>query len=827
MMQTIKENEELQFNFSLSGSDGVPACSRLLVVSNCLPVCSTEDGITYHPTKLAGIAPAIQNLKTSGVVHDFLFIGHAPPHTSEEEKAATKLTELGCVRVSTPQDLFDSFYGGFCKSCLWPLLHYRLHYVKHNLKWFESYVKVNEIFADTILAQCKPGDIIWIHDYHLMLLPALLRERLPRGVPIGFFFHVPFPSSELFRVLPNRTELLMGVLGSDLIGFQTFEYVRHFESSVSRLLGAECDPRGIESPESGGHFVRVEVFPGGIDFDTFDNITNGGTITDRYEHLKTLFKDKHVMVSRDRVDEIEGVGLKLHALETFIKKYPQWKGKVVLFQIYEPQEYELESEDTKSLQRDINETVGRLNGVFGAVDYVPIEYVNKRLTLEEICALYSVAQVALITPIRDGLNLVSHEYVACQKSENPGVLILSEFTGAARCLSGARLVNPFDTNDFAEAMNEALTLAEEDRSAKHDYDFEYIRTNTSTVWAKHFFDELKVSVSQLINAAPVPLIDIDMVACAYSRSTQDRLFFLDYDGTLSPMAKHPKLAVPSAQVMETLEKLTKNPRNKVFVISGRNCTSLESWLGHLDIGLAGEHGAFFKRAGSKDWEQIAPKEETSWRQSIVSVMEDFADRTPGSFVELKQINVAWHYRNSDPEYGNFQARELTHELQAVACKFPVEIIRGKKCIEVKPQGVNKGEIVRKILEENPNVDFVFCIGDDKTDEDMFAQFVDASRITHFTCCVMTDTKRNTQAKYWLESYNDVVDILSEIVLIDTKLSSAASTANRLFPPMSFRQFRRNSLLSLGAKSRDKKKYTPTGLLGSCGIVQQSAQALQE
>lgn len=821
-MEVLSQSCESDLFSSLSRSSA-PLCSRLIIVANSLPVRKLEDAIGYHPTKLAGIVPAVQQLKSSGAIKDFLFIGNTPCFVKPHNIAQLKY--LSCIPVTIPKNTFDSYYAGYCKSSLWPLLHYRLHLVKHNAKCFEAYVQVNQAFADVILSHCKEGDVIWIHDYHFLLLPNLLREKIPRGVPIGFFFHVPFPSSELFRVLPNRTELLNGVLGSDLIGFQTFEYVRHFESTVSRLIGAECMPRGIEAPGS-GHFVRINVFPGGIDFKTFEHIASEPKVKDRIDQLTPLFKDKLVIVSRDRVNEIEGVPIKLHVIEKLFQKYPQWKGKIVYFQIYEPIELEYESEESKTLSKEVNEIVGRLNGVFGTVDYVPIEYVHKNLEFEEICALYCVADVGLMTPIRDGLNLVSHEYVACQNSRSPGVLILSEFTGAARCLAGARLVNPFDTNDFVEAVNEALTLSEEDRIVKHEYNYDYVRGNTSTDWGKVFFDELCLSITDLINHPSVPLLDIDMVGCAYARSTKDRLFLLDYDGTLSPMARLPKLANPSAEVVNILTKLSKNPRNKVYIISGRDTVSLETWLGHLDVGLSCEHGAFFRLPGAKDWQKMVDEQEheNHWRQSIISIMEDFADRTPGSFVEMKQVNIAWHFRNSDPEYGDFQARELVMELQAIANKYPVDIIRGKKTIEVKLQSASKGKIVQHIL-ERVDADFVFCAGDDKTDEEMFVNFTAASNSTHFTCCVMTDAKRITQAKYFVETFQDVVDTLSELMNMDEKADTKIN--NKFLAPVG-RQLRRNSLLGFGASSlRDKKKkYTPTSLLGSCGIVQQ-AQHLQE
>eukprot|EP01111_Echinosteliopsis_oligospora_P016196 TRINITY_DN6639_c1_g1_i4.p1 TRINITY_DN6639_c1_g1~~TRINITY_DN6639_c1_g1_i4.p1 ORF type:complete len:501 (+),score=149.66 TRINITY_DN6639_c1_g1_i4:82-1584(+) len=384
--------------------------NRLLIVSLNNPVSRNSLGeLVYNTTKLAGITSAVTALQASGEINGYMFIGAENPSHKKDE-----LSKLSCVSVPIPSDVMELYYQGYCKSSLWPLLHYRLQSVKHDSRWFEAYNTANSLFADAILAHCRPGDMVWIHDYHLMMLPAILRDKLPTDTSLGFFFHVPFVSSELFRILPNRTELLRGVLGADLIGFQAFEYIRHFHSTVSRLLGVDCTANGVETPSDIGHFVRVSVFPAGVDTDGFRRLLGLDSVQSRISQLRQTFKGYQVIIGKDRVDEIEGVPLKLQAFEMFLKQNPVWKGKVILLQLYEPPEPGKSQDDKIALQRVVNETVGRINGAYGSIDYVPVHYINKKLDIEEICAMFSIADVALITPMRDGMNLISHEFTACQ-----------------------------------------------------------------------------------------------------------------------------------------------------------------------------------------------------------------------------------------------------------------------------------------------------------------------------------------------------------------------------------------------------------------------------
>jgi len=710
------------------------------------------------------VESALSTLLHKKEIADYLWIGW--PHCeadNEEEKLliekAIKEHSPHFEPVFLDEKLIDNYYKGYCKNSLWSLLHYQLNFVKLDVEWWQAYIQVNQIFADRIAKIYKPGDIVWIHDYHLMILPEMLRRVLPIDAPIGFFFHAPFPSYELFRILPNRIEMLKGILGSNLIGFQSFEYLRHFRSSCARLLDLEVHPKGLELVQGRRtHFTKLQVYPIGVDYSDFIVNLNQPLVTSRIKKLKEIFKGKRVIVARDRLDQIEGVPRKLEVIEHLFETHPEYLGKLVFIQIYEPTvEEEDETDEQKLLHKTVNEMVGRINGKYGKLNFNPIEYINRKVSYDELSALYKLADIALITPIRDGMNLTSHEYVVCQK-DSYGVLILSEFTGAARCLGGSIIVNPFSKKEILNAIIEALNMKIEDKKLKHQINYNYVLANTSGFWGKRFLCDLNETIQQdCNNNKKVPCADTEKIKENFKLSTK-RLLLLDYDGTLTPLVKHPYLALPAKQLTDSLTALSQDPRNEVYVISGRDRPSLEKWLGYIPIGLSCEHGVFIRHPHDQKWFET-PKSEIAWKDTVMNIMQDFEDRTPGSFVEVKTINLTWHYRNADPDFGQFQARELIAQLHSVANKYPLDILSGKKAIEVKPVGINKGEIV-KLLLARCDPEFVLCIGDDKTDEDMFKVLID--RPDAFSVRVTQDNKEPTKAKSTLEDTKEVLNLLTQL-----------------------------------------------------------------
>ncbi|KAF9416520.1 threalose-6-phosphate phosphatase [Podila epigama] len=601
-------------------------------------------------------------------------------------------------------------YEGYCKKVLWPLFHYVLWDKatdgREERQNWEDYVFVNQKFADAIVEQYKTGDIIWIHDYHLLLIPHMLRQVLP-GAAIGFFFHAPFCSSEIFRALPKRVQILNGLLGSSQIGFQTYSYARHFISCCTRVNGYESTPRGVDAK---GSTVWVGTFPIGIDAERVERQRKAPGVLPKIDAIRNLYKDKRIIVGRDKLDPVKGVQQKLQAFEKFLITYPEMQGQVVLIQVTSPSLVE-----NPKLEAKIAEMVASINGTFGSLDFTPVHYYHQHIDRDEYYALLSIADVGLITPTRDGMNTTSLEYVMCQQEQH-GPLILSEFTGTAGSLGGALMVNPWDYLGVAKAINDALNLTKEDKAARHKF------------WAKSFISELMLNVSNWDQSAPTPRLDQSIIVQKY-KAARKRLLMFDYDasGTLTPIRKTPGAAVPQMHMLKALTALAQDPANIVWVISGRDQKMLEEWLGTVEnLGFSAEHGSFMRQPGSKKWTNLTESLDMSWKNEVIEIFTYYTERTQGSFIEHKRSSLTWHYRMADPEFGAFQAKECQNHLEnAVLSKLAVEILVGKKNLEVRPTTINKGEIVKRLLNQHPDVEFVLCAGDDKTDEDMFRALASA------------------------------------------------------------------------------------------------------
>ncbi|GJJ73482.1 trehalose 6-phosphate synthase/phosphatase [Entomortierella parvispora] len=676
--------------------------------------------------------------------------GYVVPSKNLTEKNKTNLREkLWEKEKVVPIFLEDSraagHYEGYCKTVLWPLFHYILWDEatdgRIEKKNWDDYVFVNQQFADAIVEQYQPGDIVWIHDYHLLLVPHLLRQKLP-GAAIGVFIHAPFPSSEIFRCLPKRVEVLNGLLGANQIGFQTYSYARHFISCCTRVNGYESTPRGVDAM---GSTVWVGTFPIGIDAERVERQRKAPGVLPKMDAIRKTYKGKHIIVGRDKLDLVKGVQQKLRAFEKFLNDYPEMQGKVVLIQVTSPPLVE-----NPKLEAKIAELVAHINGTYGSLNFTPVHHYHQHIDRDEYYALLSVADIGLITSVRDGMNTTSLEYIMCQ-NENHGPLILSEFTGTAGSLGGALMVNPWDYQGVARVIYEALNLSEEDRAARHAQLHEHVVTHTAQFWAKNFIQELILNVGTWDQSTPTPYLDLPVIAEKY-RNAKKRLLMFDYDGTLTPIRKTPGAAVPQEHMLKALTALASDPNNVVWIISGRDQKVLEEWLGDVEnLGFSAEHGSFMRQPGSKKWMNLTESLDMSWKNDVIEIFTYYSERTQGSFIEHKRSSLTWHYRMADPEFGAFQSRECQNHLEnAVLSKLPVEILVGKKNLEVRPTIVNKGEIVKRLLSQHPEVDFVLCAGDDKTDEDMFRALagVQAGGLTR------RDSIHNKAEKAIIEPYND-------------------------------------------------------------------------
>ncbi|KAJ3049258.1 threalose-6-phosphate phosphatase [Rhizophlyctis rosea] len=676
---------------------------------------------------------------------------------SSEMKQTLKLElwqEKRCIPVLLDDKKASGHYEGYCKDDLWPLFHYiqwdSSTTSANEAKYWQDYVDVNKSFADAIVDAYEPGDLIWIHDYHLLLVPALVRQALPHA-PTGFFLHTPFPSSELFRCLPKRKEILEGVLGSNLIGFQTYSYARHFISSCTRVLGLESSPKGVDY---GGSLVNVEIFPIGIDVGRVLERRKSPGVLEKMAAIREMYAGKKIIIGRDKLDHIKGVQHKLNAFEKFLTLYPQWQNQVVLIQVTSPPQRE-----SPKLESKVSELVSRINGSFGSLEFAPVHHYHQHLDQDEYFALLSVADLALITSVRDGMNTTSHEFVVCQQ-DNKAPLILSEFTGTAGSLSAAVLVNPWDYVGVAHAIADSFDMAADERANKHQQLYDHVTSNTAQFWARSFVKELRAVGSAGSGANQSPRLDTSLVVDRYVQA-EKRLFMFDYDGTLTAIRKTPGAAVPPPEMLKAMETLCRDPKNVVFVISGRDEACLEDWLGHIPgLGLSAEHGCFLKFPSGK-WINLSEDLDFSWKAEVGEIFNYYTERTQGSFVEHKRCAITWHYRLADPDYGLFQAKECQNHLEnAILSKLPIEILIGKKNLEVRPISINKGEIVKRLLQQHPDVGFVFCAGDDRTDEDMFKAVHKAAvaKDIDFTTTIGAATKK-THASWHVQSPDDVIAVM--------------------------------------------------------------------
>jgi len=686
---------------------------RLLIVSNRLPVTvRIEDGRLDVQRSPGGLATGLKgpHEKSGG-----LWIGwsglpeeDAGPHAEALQAALAALQLRG---VSLNRDEVERYYESFCNGVLWPVLHYFVGELPLEVSDFQLYEEVNRRFADAVVEAYRPGDTIWVHDYQLMLVPQLLRERLP-DAKIGFFLHIPFPSSEVFRTLPPREKLLQGLLGADLIGFHTASYMRNFTASALLLLGAGTE---VDRIPWQGRRVRLGVFPMGIDAGGFASLSQEPEVMAEAKELNGGGGVK-LLVGIDRLDYTKGIPRRLMAFERLLRDHPELREKVRLIQVAVPSRTNVEA--YQEFRESTDALIGRIHGAFATPRWVPIHYLFRSLTEREVVALYRAADVMLVTPIRDGMNLVAKEFVA-SRTDGDGVLVLSEFAGAANELGEAIQVNPFDVQSTADAIYRALHLPEEERRTRMRTLRKRVTSHDVQRWAARFLGQLAENPpeQEQRSLSPSPRSEITE-AVARCRGAERLTLLLDYDGTLMPFATLPELASPDPTLLDLLRALTERARTEVHVVSGRSRDTLESWLGHLPLGLHGEHGYWSRVAGGTEW-TTAHTASDEWRASVLSILEDYAARVPGALVEEKRTSVAWHYRLADPEYGAFQANELKVHLTATLANAPVEVLLGDKVIEVRPHGVHKGGIVSTVLSERAD-SLPVALGDDRTDEDLFA-----------------------------------------------------------------------------------------------------------
>ena len=644
--------------------------------------------------------------------------------------------------------VYDKFYNGFCNATLWPLFHYVPSFVEYDEKTFKCYEEVNRIFADKLLEFLQPNDVLWIHDYQLMLLPGMIREQRPDAT-IGFFLHIPFPSFEIFRLLhrPWKEKIVHGLLGADLVGFHTHEYVQHFLKTVQMVTGFDHQFRTISVDD---RIVKAELFPLGIDFEKFHNSAKIPKVAEVKEGIYQGFAGKKVIFSVDRLDYTKGITHRLSGFERFLEMYPEWKEKIVFILVVVPSRQIVTKYGER--RKMIEQQVGSLNGRFSTLKWQPIIYRYAQLSFAELCALYQASDLGLITPLRDGMNLVAKEYVACR--EEQGVLILSELAGAANELSEAVLVNPFDKTEVAQAILTGLTMPVAEQRTKIQILQKRLKEYTVLHWVNDFLKQLDEVKEDQKNRETRHITSSELKTIGEKFKRADRRhLFLDYDGTLVPYTRHPRLAIPDKDLLNLLTMLSSDTKTDATIISGRDSKTLDDWFHNLPVNLVAEHGAAIrKKDGSWRYEKEIDQ---SWKPIIRPTMELFTQRSPGAFIEEKNHTLAWHYRNVNPELGFIRSRELLDNLHHLLRNSPMQLIDGNKVIEVRMAGIDKGTVAKKMLEED-TYDFIMAVGDDKTDEDMFRALADKA----VTIKIGTG---HTNAHYNLSNYTEVISLLNKLL----------------------------------------------------------------
>lgn len=729
---------------------------RLIIVSNRLPfqLVKQENSFELRQSD-GGLVSALKSyFENAPGSFDFtstLWVGSAEfAETSWDKFGKQKLGELAYEvdPIFLDKKIYSKYYNGFCNATLWPLFHYFPSFVEFDNDTFQAYETVNQIFADKVLGILQPGDVVWVHDYQLMLLPALIRQQVPDAT-IGFFLHIPFPSFEVFRLLhrPWKEKIVHGLLGADLIGFHTHEYVQHFLKTVQMVKGFDYQFRSIFLTD---RIVKAEMFPLGIDYKKFHDSIELPEVIEEGKTIKSNFGNRKIIFSVDRLDYTKGITHRLSGFERFLELHPEWREQVVFVLVVVPSRQIVSKYNER--KKLIEEEIGRINGKYSTLGWQPIIYRYNNLSFTELCAMYNAADIGLITPLRDGMNLVAKEYVASRSDH--GVLILSELAGAANELSEAILVNPMDKEEVSQAIETALQMPEHIQQEKIHWLQQRLKDYTVVDWMNDFIHQLQETKVSQSSQETKYLSDkaVSIIGQRY-RSSRKRLLLLDYDGTLVPFSRHPSLAVPDQHLIDQLSQIAANPQTDVTIISGRDSRSLESWFGALPITLVSEHGAGVRMKG-EEWNYTSEIDQ-AWKPIIRPILEIFSQRSPGSFIEEKKHTLVWHYRNVEKELGFIRSRELLDNLHHMVRNSQLHIIDGNKVIEIRVSGVDKGSVAKRLMDES-DYDFVMAIGDDKTDEDMFRMLADSA----YTIKIGSG---HTLAQFFLKDQSEVLKLLKQFV----------------------------------------------------------------
>ncbi len=720
---------------------------RIIIVSNRLPVkiSNINGNKTFIPSE-GGLATGLSSVYKNS---NNLWIGWpgADIAIGEQQTVIEELNKQNLHPIFLSKKEIVNYYEGFSNEILWPLCHYFPSYITYNTEYWDYYHTVNKKFADSILSVATNDDVIWVHDYQLMLVPDMVRKVLP-DVSIGFFQHIPFPSFELFRALPWRKELLRGLLGADVIGFHTYDDVRHFLSSTNRIINVE----GISNElRVDNRLVTIDAFPMGIDYRKYSQLAEDKDVRQHERKIKKLADHKKLIISIDRLDYSKGIIQRLLAYQIFLEKYPEHRGKVTMLQLVVPSRDNVPK--YKELKEEMNRLISEINGKYGKLDWLPVRHFYRSFPEKLISALYRAADIALVTPLRDGMNLVSKEFVA-SKTDHKGILILSETAGASRELSDALIVNPNDIWSYADTISYALAMPEEKQKKRMLSMQQTVSRFNVFNWVNNFINKLQ-ETKQKQAALTTKLLKADSyekIKQVYNVSTR-RLIFLDYDGTLVPFKNQVNAAVPDSDLISLLKALADDVRNTIVLTSGRDYQTLQSWLGNVRLDIIAEHGAWYRDYG-KEWHNRKDLN-NDWRSAVYEIMDKYVSRTPGSSIEEKSYSLVWHYRKVEEGLGTLRTNELMQDVKHVISDHGLQMLQGDKVLEIKSLSVNKGTAAKRWLERG-DFDFIMAIGDDYTDEDTFRNMPAGA----YTIKVGNSI---SEANFFVSSYVDVRNLLTTLI----------------------------------------------------------------
>ena len=684
--------------------------AKLLLVSNRVPwTVSSEGGKGVLKPSSGGLATALAGTHARG---ETLWVGWPGDLNGLDAEGRTAvLEELRAHRVISVElssEEVERYYEGFSNGVLWPLFHYMLDKVRLDTDQdWDAYAAVNQRFAQAAAECAEPGDSVWVHDYQLMLVPRYLRELQP-DLRIGFFLHIPFPAYEVFRILPCRELLLQGVLASDLVGFHTPGYQAHFSNASRRILGAESREDGIDYE---GHHVALGDYAIGIDADTFSRTADSPTVTARVQEIRQGLGGRTLILGVDRLDYTKGIPQRLLAVERYLELHPEMRDSILYLQAAVPSRERVEA--YAQYRRQVDEVTGRINGLYGSPTRVPVHCLHRSIPFEELVALYRAADVMLVTPLRDGMNLVAKEFCAT-RTDDSGILILSEFAGASADLREAILVNPYDTGAIAEAMDTALRMPPGQARGRMRALRKRITTHDVHRWAETFVRDLQAQGPPphafAVHEAFLPSLLED------AADAERIALLLDYDGTLVPFTEQPQDAVPDPELLALLDRLAGLEGAELHLVSGRGKDVLDEWFGRNSFILHAEHGLWRKAGPGSPW--IARIDhDPAWKVEAKTILEGWARNHEGALLEEKDHSMAWHYRQVRRGVSNQNLKAIRDSLRPLADREGLELLDGSKVLELRLRGAHKGLAVDEVL-LSPGT-LVVALGDDRTDEDLF------------------------------------------------------------------------------------------------------------